>query len=332
MLLSLVILSYSVLADEQTDEAIEGIRNGPVERMKEYADQLKSDRDQLIEILIEVITDERALTLAAADSLGSYDKPVVYKHLPLKTRSYRERISAACDILGDLKAEEAVRALLPLVRLGRWEKMPDRTKVLEKDYPAFGALIKIGRPALEPAVQSIRSCAFMNSSLCLLSQITGSAEQVVKMLERELAQTAEDTARQNLRNAIEYLRTSIEVRHNHPPVVVDRATIPTGEVVIQKDVPYLSKEEAMSNVSAVIDCLKKYTRESKASWRKEHKPEDKQSTQGSKKPIHPPDEAATGNEDANDGTYEFLPLLIPVVIIVAGAMVFLLTRRRGRRA
>ena len=200
--------------DEQMTPA-QGIKRGPVGKIPEYVRKLMSERDSVIKEMVNIIADKQASELVAVDSmLDATDRSKAYKNLSAEAHAYRERVIAACEVLGTYRATEAVAALVALAPLGRKQLdffggIGDRNTTYTNDFPAVGTLIKIGQPVLKQISTNLKGALGERElffHLLLVKEIAGSVAKAEEVIQELMSDATDERTKQRLKEAIDKLK------------------------------------------------------------------------------------------------------------------------------
>lgn len=116
------------------NELIQQLRSPNVEVQERAKGKIFQDRAQLIAGLIQFLEDLD----------------------PDKVKAGQHSVVTAIEVLGELRAGEAVDALAKYLTFRATdEEIIRRIELPEEIYPAVGALIRMGRPAIDPVIDAL---------------------------------------------------------------------------------------------------------------------------------------------------------------------------------
>lgn len=143
-------------------------------------------------------SEEARIRDSAVDAILAERKATIERLIPLIDPANAEKYSdetraAAAYLLGEMRASEAAPVLAKALadQIGR-----DLVSNFDRyDDPVFGAIIKIGKPAIPALIENVRSTddeSFQYVSLAALGQILGGGWERVKTLLEKLVEQAQD--------------------------------------------------------------------------------------------------------------------------------------------
>jgi hypothetical protein len=169
-------------------------------------DGLKSSSLKEREKTVAAIRQERDAAISQLLQLASQKiEPSFRTSTPFQEYPWKDSKHLAILLLGDFRATEAVAVLIDNMEYYNPESKTASLQMRDSSFPAVGALIKIGMPAVDPVVRKLGSyekeCLGRDNCLWILKYILGD-----KLLRAELEIAIDEAntpeAKANLKQAL----------------------------------------------------------------------------------------------------------------------------------